>query len=198
MDSQNSLSQIKKIIIDSINLKQSILESHATLQSISKAIDLVESVFEENGKIMLAGNGGSAADAQHIAAEFVGRFQIERPGLAAISLCTDPSIVTGVANDYGYEIVFARQIDALGKPGDLFIGITTSGRSKNILNAIKYSRQRRMKTIVLCGEHADFEDDVDVTIKVPASVTARIQECHIMIGHIICSIVEKQIFKNCE
>ena len=155
---------------------------------------VVASVLLNGGTILLAGNGGSAADAQHISAEFVSRFAFDRPGLAAIALTTDTSALTAIGNDYGYEQVFARQVQAVGRSEDLFIGISTSGTSKNILNALQTASERSIKTCFLTGEYKRGYSCIDYEINVPSSNTARIQECHITIGHAICGIAEKLIF----
>lgn len=157
--------------------------------------------LQSGGKILLCGNGGSAGDAQHIAAELVVRYKggNERRALAAIALTTDSSILTACGNDYGYDQVFARQVDALGNIGDCFIAITTSGNSNNIIEALKSARQRGLVTILLTGESggkilANHSDLVDHTLKVPSEETARVQESHIMLGQILCSLIEKQLF----
>ncbi|MCX5706188.1 MAG: SIS domain-containing protein, partial [Candidatus Omnitrophica bacterium] len=138
------------------------------------------------------GNGGSASDAQHIAAELVGRFRKERKGLAAISLTTNTSILTSLANDYGYDIVFARQIEALAEKFDLAIGISTSGKAKNVALGIKQAKKMGLKTIGLTGgDGGELAKLVDISLIVPSSVTARIQEAHITIGHIICELIEE-------
>ena len=153
---------------------------------------MISDCLAEGGKLLLFGNGGSAADAQHLAAEFVvGRFVVERAGLAAIALTTDSSILTAVANDYGFERVFARQIEALGRPGDVAIGISTSGNSANVLAAMKQAANQNLKTIGLSGKDGGLLVRAsNVSVTVPAVNTARIQECHIAIGHIWCELVE--------
>jgi D-sedoheptulose 7-phosphate isomerase len=145
-----------------------------------------------------AGNGGSAADAQHLAAEFVSRFEFDRPGLPSISLSTDTSMLTAISNDYGYEKLFSRQLEAQGTKGDVFIGITTSGKSPNIFKGFEAANKIGMKTIALVGENGidDKNIHIDVILNVNSLSTARIQECHITIGHILCGIVEKEIFKE--
>jgi D-sedoheptulose 7-phosphate isomerase len=158
---------------------------------IVEATLLISDCLAARGKLLLFGNGGSAADAQHLAAEFVGRFIIERPGLAAIALTTDSSILTAMANDYGFDRVFARQIEALGRPGDVAIGLSTSGNSANVLAAMKQAANQGLKTIGLCGKDGGLLAGAsDVSVTVPAVNTARIQECHIAIGHIWCELVE--------
>jgi len=160
-------------------------------RQIVEAARLISDCLAAGGKLLLFGNGGSAADAQHLAAEFVGRFVVERPGLAAIALTTDSSILTAVANDYGFERVFARQIEALARPGDVAIGISTSGNSANVLAAMKQAANQNLKTIGLSGKDGGLLPRAsNVCVIVPAANTARIQECHIAIGHIWCELVE--------
>jgi len=180
-------------IEQSIATKQAILHSEACLKSISDAAALCVLALKNGNKILLAGNGGSAADAQHIAAEMVGRFEKERPGLAAIAITTDTSALTAIANDYGYEKVFSRQVEGLGQNGDVFIGISTSGNSANIVAAVATAKQKGMKTIALCGAGGKLKDLCDTSINVPSSRTATVQESHIMIGHILCSLIDNEL-----
>jgi D-sedoheptulose 7-phosphate isomerase len=147
------------------------------------------------GKILLAGNGGSAADAQHIAGELVSRFQFDRPGLAAVALTTDTSILTAIGNDYGYELLFARQIQALGRKGDVFIGYSTSGKSPNILNALQEARRLGLISIGFTGNReAPMRQMCDHLLDVPSAETPKIQEGHLVLGHILCGLVEREIF----
>lgn len=186
---------IKNEIQKSIKTKKKILEDIDLLESIKKASKLCIECFENDKKIMLAGNGGSAADAQHIAGELVSKFYFDRAGLNAISLTTDTSILTAIGNDYGYEKLFERQIQANGAREDLFIGISTSGNSRNIIFALEECKRKGIKTVGLTGQKESKMDELcDVTIKVPSSSTPNIQESHIMIGHIICAIIEEEIF----
>jgi phosphoheptose isomerase len=162
--------------------------------AIARAAELLRDAVLAGGKLLLCGNGGSAADAQHIAAELVGRFVRDRRPLAAIALTTDTSTLTSIANDYGYEHVFARQIHALGAPGDVLVAITTSGTSRNVVAAVAAARARGMKVIGLTGgTGAAFAAACDVGIAVPSTVTARIQECHITIGHVLCEVIDEAI-----
>ena len=148
--------------------------------------------LRSGGKVLLAGNGGSAADAQHIAGEFVSRFEFDRPGLAAVALTTDTSILTAHSNDFGFETVFSRQIEALAQPGDVALGISTSGTSKNVLLALQAANQRGCVTIAFTGEKgADCAAEAKLAFKAPSSITARVQECHLLIGHLLCDVVEK-------
>ena len=152
--------------------------------------------LKSGNKVLFCGNGGSAADAQHLAAELIGRFQKERRSLASVALTTDTSILTAVANDYGYDEVFARQVEGLGRSGDVLIGISTSGNSANVVKAALKARDTGMHTIAFTGEGGGkLKDICDITVAVPSKVTARIQEMHIMVGHIICELVEEEYDK---
>jgi D-sedoheptulose 7-phosphate isomerase len=161
------------------------------IKEIEAGCDLMKSTIKHGGKIYLAGNGGSAADAQHIAAELTGRFVKERKPLPGLALTTDTSALTAIANDYGYEHVFSRQLQAFAKPADLFIGISTSGNSKSILNALKIAADIGCRTIGLSGRGGGaMTNACDINIVVPSETTARVQECHILIGHIFCKAVD--------
>ncbi len=187
---------LKELIInDLINSHIAVAESLKALEpQIQAACELCTTTILRGGKILLAGNGGSAADAQHIAAEFVGRFVKNRKSYAAIALTTDTSALTAIANDYGFERVFSRQIEGLGNENDVFIGITTSGSSPNIVEAIEVARHKGLKTIVLTGRDGGILRGVgDVELIVPSDITARIQEMHILIGHLICEYVDEQL-----
>ncbi len=151
--------------------------------------------LRHGGKILLAGNGGSAADAQHMAGEYVSRFMFDRPGLAAIALTTDTSIITAIGNDYGYEKLFARQIQALGRAGDVFIGYSTSGRSENILHGFETARNGGLTCIGFTGNRGGpMRELCDILLEVPAGQTPKIQEGHFVLGHIICALVERAMF----
>lgn len=179
---------IKKYIENHIQVANSLSNTIPTITKIGK---VCLSAIQNNNKIMLAGNGGSAADAQHIAAEFVGRFVRERQALPAIALTTDTSALTAIANDYGYPYVFSRQISGLGKAGDVFIGISTSGNSPNIIEAVKVAKSKNITTIGLLGKGGGkVKDLVDYSLIVPSNTTTFIQEMHIMIGHLICEYVD--------
>lgn len=167
---------------------------HAALDpvEIARAADLMRDAVLAGKKVLICGNGGSAADAQHIAAELVGRFVVERRPLAAIALTTDTSALTAIANDYGYEHVFSRQVEALGAEGDILIAITTSGTSKNVVAAATAARARGMKIIGLTGaKGAAFVASCDAGVAVPSNITARTQECHIAIGHLLCEVLDE-------
>lgn len=188
-----------KIVIDqiqaSIDTKQTILTDFELLYNIGKAATKVTQAYQNNEKTLIAGNGGSAADAQHIAGEFVSRFYFDRPGLPSIALSTDTSIITAIGNDYGYEKLFSRQVQAQGNEGDVFIGISTSGNSVNIIEALKECKKKGIYTIGLTGQTGgQMAELCDIILKVPSRETPRIQESHILIGHIICCIVEDTIF----
>ncbi|HFZ5204587.1 TPA: D-sedoheptulose 7-phosphate isomerase [Campylobacter jejuni] len=186
---------IKGHFTDSILVKEQILKDENLITLIKNASLEVIKAYKNGNKTLLAGNGGSAADAQHIAGEFVSRFYFDRPGIASIALSTDTSILTAIGNDYGYENLFARQVQAQGVKGDVFIGISTSGNSKNILKALELCKQKEIISIGLSGASGRAMNELcDYCIKVPSTCTPRIQEAHILIGHIICAIVEEELF----
>ncbi|RAZ51446.1 D-sedoheptulose 7-phosphate isomerase [Campylobacter hyointestinalis] len=186
---------IKSHFEDSIQVKNQILQDKAIIELIQKVALITTNAYKNGFKTMLAGNGGSAADAQHIAGEFVSRFYFDRPGIPSIALTTDTSILTAIGNDYGYDRLFARQVQAQGVKGDIFIGISTSGNSANIIEALKVCKEKEIISIGLTGQSGGKMADLcDYCIKVPSNCTPRIQESHIVIGHIICAIVEEKIF----
>ncbi|ECO3667769.1 TPA: D-sedoheptulose 7-phosphate isomerase [Campylobacter jejuni] len=192
---ENLNSYIKEHFTDSILVKEQILKDENLITLIKNASLEVVKAYKNGNKTLLAGNGGSAADAQHIAGEFVSRFYFDRPGIASIALSTDTSILTAISNDYGYENLFARQVQAQGVKGDVFIGISTSGNSKNILKALELCKQKEIISIGLSGASGGAMNELcDYCIKVPSTCTPRIQEAHILIGHIICAIVEEELF----
>jgi D-sedoheptulose 7-phosphate isomerase len=165
------------------------------VEQIKRAVDDCVGALQAGNKLLFAGNGGSAADAQHWAGELVSRFYYDRPGLAAIALTTDTSILTAIGNDYGYDYVFARQIEALGRRGDVFLAISTSGNSKNILRAISAAKERGIVVIGLTGQGGGaMAAECDLCIRVPSSETPRIQEGHEFIGHTMCALIEARIF----
>jgi D-sedoheptulose 7-phosphate isomerase len=165
-------------------------------ESIIKAADLISATFRSGGKLLLAGNGGSAADCQHMAAEFVSRLtkELERPGLPAIALTTDTSFLTAFSNDINFDGVFARQVQALSKPGDTLLGISTSGNSRNVLQAVELAQKLGVQSVGLCGKGGKIADLATVSIRVPSINTQHIQECHLCIEHIICELVEQALF----
>ena len=190
----DSLNIIRGYIDKSISVKKRLLEDDQCIKNVSAVTELIVNAFQNNGHLFLAGNGGSAGDSQHIAAEFVSRFMFDRPGLPAIALTTDTSALSAIGNDYGFERLFERQLQALARPGDIFIGITTSGKSPNIIKALNYARSNDISAVVLCGEGGDAKNKADLAICVPSNETPFIQESHICIGHIICGLVEDKIF----
>jgi D-sedoheptulose 7-phosphate isomerase len=175
-------------ILEHIEIAQKVL---ALESDILKAAQLCKEAILRGQKILIAGNGGSAADAQHIAAEFVGRYEKARHSMPAIALTVDTSALTAISNDFGFEAVFSRQIEGLGQEGDVFIGISTSGNSPNIIKAVESARQKKLKIILFLGKNGGIlRGQGDIDILIPSERTARIQEMHILIGHIICSFVE--------
>ena len=186
---------IKDLILKSISVKNDLYDNDLIIEEIMNAANICIDALKSNNKILLAGNGGSAADSQHIAAELVGRFYINREALPAIALTTDTSAITAIGNDFGFENIFSRQLEALGNKGDVFIGFSTSGNSENIIRAAKFSKENEIKVIAVTGSSGGKLIDVnDIIIKSPSDDIPRIQETHIMIGHIICEIIEKEIF----
>lgn len=182
--------RIKDILLESIQVKEELLRT--SIGKIIEITDIITDSLKKNGKIIFFGNGGSASDSQHLAAELVGRFKKDRNALPAIALTTNTSILTALANDYGYEIVFAKQIEALGQKNDVAIGISTSGRAKNVVLGIKQAKKMGMKTVAFTGaDGGELAKLTEVSLVVPSSVTARIQEAHITVGHIICELVEQ-------
>ena len=162
---------------------------------IEQAVALCVDALKAGRKILFAGNGGSAADAQHWAGELVSRFYYDRPGLPAIALTTDTSILTAIGNDYGYDYTFARQIEALGQEGDVFVAISTSGRSKNIMRALEACEAKGVRVIGFTGEHGgDMKDRCDICFRMPSGETPRIQEGHEFIGHLLCALIESEMF----
>ena len=187
--------QVSRSIRASIAVKERLLASAEILSMVAKASGIVVDALNQGNKVLLFGNGGSAADAQHIAAEFVGRFAFDRPALPALALSENSSSLTAIGNDYGFDVVFSRQIEALGRPGDVAIGISTSGNSRNVIKAMSAAKTIGLQTIGLTGcKGGELENAVDHCICVPSNETPRIQECHILIGHILSDLVERTIF----
>ncbi|MDD3079321.1 MAG: D-sedoheptulose 7-phosphate isomerase [Paludibacter sp.] len=186
---------IESRIQSSIDVKQKILNDKVLLEKIESVADMLVNALKNGHKILFCGNGGSAADAQHLAAELSGRFYFDRDPLPAEALHCNTSYLTAVANDYGYNAVYARMIKGSGFEGDVLIGLSTSGNSTNILNAFEEARNNKMKTVAMTGSTGGkMKDVVDVLLNIPSDDTPRIQESHIMVGHIICEIVEAKIF----
>ena len=191
------MNEIENIISESIAVKQRLLADKRLVETIFSIKELLVDTFRNGGKVLLCGNGGSASDAQHIAAELSGRFYIDRKPLYAEALHCNTSYMTSVSNDYGYEMVFARLIEAEAKENDVVIGLSTSGNSANIVKAFEAAQAKKAKTIALVGENeGKMQKFADISINVPSAVTPRIQEAHILIGHIICELVEKELFGN--
>ncbi len=188
------LTQIRERISESIALKQAILADDHLISIIARVAASCVEAYRRGNRVILAGNGGSAADAQHIAAEFVSRFEFDRPGLPALAITTDTSMLTAISNDYGYEQLFRRQLEANGRAGDIFIGISTSGNSRNVLLALQRCPDLGIAAIGLAGSRGHIGEHCDLCIRVPSTSTPRIQEAHIMIGHIVCGLVESALF----
>ncbi|QOP43154.1 D-sedoheptulose 7-phosphate isomerase [Sulfurimonas sediminis] len=187
---------IKDQIRKSYETKQAIYENEDLLNKIEEvAQKCVELYRNTDKKTILAGNGGSAADAQHIAAELVGRYGFDRPSIPSLALTTDTSNLTAIGNDYGYDQVFSRQLEGMGQEGDIFIGISTSGNSANIIKAFESAKKKKIMTVALTGrDGGKMAEMADIALIVPSDATPRIQESHILIGHILCDIIEKEIF----
>lgn len=187
--------KIKNIIASSISVKENILNNEALITSVNDCVDLIVTAFKNGNKVLFCGNGGSAADAQHLAAEFSGRFYTDRDALPAEALHCNTSYLTAVANDYSYDVIYSRLIKGIGKKGDVLVGLSTSGNSKNILNAFETAKEKGMITIGFTGDTGGKMAAVsDHLLNVPSTDTPRIQESHIMLGHIICQLVEEQYF----
>ncbi len=191
----SNLNKIKDIIEQSIKAKQSILANNTFVAAINKCADEISKSFTNGNKLLLCGNGGSAADAQHIAAEFSGRFYKDRKALPAEALHVNTSYLTSVGNDYGFDVVYSRMIEGIGNAGDVLIAISTSGNSDNIVKAMQAAKEKGMTCIALTGESGgSLLHLADITLNVPSTETPRIQEAHILIGHIICQLVEEKLF----
>lgn len=187
--------RIKEIIQASIDVKTKVLTDAAMVAKIEEVTHVVTEAFKAGNKVLFCGNGGSAADAQHLAAEFSGRFYTDRDPLPSEALHCNTSYLTAVGNDYGYDVVYSRIIKGMGKPGDVLIGLSTSGNSVNIMKAMEQAKQNGMITVALTGETGGkLKDMCDHLLNVPSKDTPRIQESHIMIGHIICELVERNLF----
>jgi D-sedoheptulose 7-phosphate isomerase len=185
---------VKSNIEESLALKQTLLQDQALIETVGKVGQHLAQALENGGKVFFFGNGGSAADAQHLAAELVGRFERERQALPGIALTVNTSSLTAIGNDYSYESVFARQLEGLGKRGDVAVGISTSGKSPNVIAALRAAKAIGIGTIGMTGHSgAQMVGLVDYLIAVPAKRTARVQEAHILIGHILCEIIETRV-----
>jgi D-sedoheptulose 7-phosphate isomerase len=189
------MEKIKDIIESSINIKQQLLENKDLLQMISVIVDKIVIAFRNGNRVYFCGNGGSAADAQHLAAEFSGRFYSDRKALPAEALHCNTSYLTAVANDYSFDNIYSRLIDGFGEEDDVLIGLSTSGNSSNIIKAFESAKKKRMLTVALTGESGGkVKSFCDHLINIPSNDTPRIQESHIMVGHIICQLVEEKYF----
>lgn len=194
---QAFLEEARSYLLQSQKALSAAAESQEFLGRVAAISEAIVNCFKAGGKVLLAGNGGSAADAQHIAGEFLSRLNFDRNPLAAIALTVDTSVLTAIGNDYGYEQVFERQVHGLGKPGDVFIGISTSGRSPNILRALRKARELGLVTVGFCGARkGDMLDLCDIALCAPSESTPLIQQIHITCAHIICGEVEKQLFRQ--
>jgi D-sedoheptulose 7-phosphate isomerase len=189
------MENIKNIVQASINVKQDILQNEALLQTVQQCIAILVKAFKNGNKVLFCGNGGSAADAQHLAAEFSGRFYLDRDALPAEALHCNTSYLTAVANDYNYDVIYARMVKGFGNKGDVLIGLTTSGNSANICKAFEVAKEKEMITIAFTGlTGGSIKALANYLINVPSTDTPRIQESHIMLGHIICQMVEAEYF----
>lgn len=188
--------KIKQIIEASIETKKKVLQNEGLLDTINDLVDIITKAFKNGNRVYFCGNGGSAADAQHLAAEFSGRFYIDRDALPAEALHCNTSYLTAVANDYGYDLIYSRLINGIGQAGDILIGLSTSGNSPNILKAFETARTKKIVTVGFTGDTGGKMAALsDHLINVPSKDTPRIQESHIMLGHIICELVEAKYFK---
>ena len=186
---------IKEQIKKSYETKQNIYEDNDLLDKNTDVAKRYVELYKTDKKTILAGNGGSAADAQHIAAELVGRYGFDRPSIPSLALTTDTSNLTAIGNDYGYDKVFSRQLEGMGQSGDIFIGISTSGNSQNLINAFEVAKKKGILSIALVGKDGGkMAKMADIALVVPSDSTPRIQESHILIGHILCEIIENEIF----
>jgi len=189
--------RVQRSIASSIEAKQQLLQDPSLISIVGRVSEACIRALRGGNKLLLFGNGGSAADTQHIATEIVGRFAFERPALPALALSVDTSALTAVSNDYGFDHAFSRQVEALGREGDVALGFSTSGNSPNVLRAISSAKKMKLHTVAFTGRSGGrlrISPDVDDCVSVPSDVTARIQECHLLIGHIICELVEEELF----
>ena len=188
---------VKKEFSESVSVKEQILQSESISRKIAEAAELLTNAYKNGFKAIFAGNGGSAADSQHLAGELVSKFYYDRPGLPAIALTVDSSIMTAIGNDYGFDYLFKRQLESNAVIGDVFIGITTSGNSSNIIEALRYCKEKGIKSICFNGKDGgkiEKENLADINIIIPSTSTPRIQESHLVIGHILCAIIEMEMF----
>ncbi len=189
------MTRIKQVIEESVSLKTLLLKDEAFLMEIEKVKDVMVKALKDGKKILWCGNGGSAADSQHLAAEFSGRFYYDRPPLRSEALHVNTSYLTAVANDYSYDVIYSRMVKAMGDKGDVLVGISTSGNSKNIVLAFEQAKENGMITIGFTGNGGGkMNEGADYILDIPSKDTPRVQECHIMVGHILCELVEAEIF----
>ena len=189
------MEKIKNIIQDSVDVKNKILQDDKLMQTVKDCVYILVTAFKNGNKVLFCGNGGSAADAQHLAAELSGRFYTERDALPAEALHCNTSYITAIGNDYGYDVIYSRLVKGIGIKGDVLVGLSTSGNSKNILNAFEVAKEKGLITIAFTGESGGkLKKLADHLINVPSDDTPRIQESHIMLGHIICQLTEEQVF----
>jgi D-sedoheptulose 7-phosphate isomerase len=189
------MEKIKNIIGASVEIKQKVLQDEILLRTIGSVVDVIVNAFKDGKRVYFCGNGGSAADAQHLAAEFSGRFYTDRKALPAEALHCNTSYLTAVANDYSFDVIYSRIIDGIGQQGDVLIGLSTSGESENIVKAFETARQKKMITVGFTGAGGGKLKNIsDYLINIPSADTPRIQESHIMVGHIICQLVEEKYF----
>ena len=188
-------STVIKNIQDAISLKQQLLADEGLHHVVSQIADLIEGCYKKGGKVLFCGNGGSAADAQHLAAELSGRYYYDRPPLFAEALHVNTSNLTAVANDYSFDEVYSRLVEAMGRPGDVLIGLSTSGNSPNVVNAMKKARKIGLTTVGFTGENGGLlKNSCDYLVAIPSEDTPRIQECHMLMGHTVCQLVEGMLF----
>jgi D-sedoheptulose 7-phosphate isomerase len=184
-------------LLDGVSLRE--LAARELAEPLAQAAEVIGRALQAGGKLLICGNGGSAADAQHYATELVARlYKRERPAMAAIALTTDTSALTALANDYGFDRVFSRQVEALGRPGDVLLGLSTSGNSANVLSAMAEAGRRSMKIIVFVGQGGQMGAQADVTLSVPSANTMRVQEIHLALGHVLCKLVEEMVYPDPE
>lgn len=189
------MTRIKQVIEESVSLKTLLLKDEAFLKEIEKVKDVMVKALKDGKKILWCGNGGSAADSQHLAAEFSGRFYYDRPPLRSEALHVNTSYLTAVANDYSYDVIYSRMVKAMGDKGDVLVGISTSGNSKNIVLAFEQAKENGMISIGFTGNGGGkMKEKADYILDIPSKDTPRVQECHIMVGHILCELVEAEIF----
>jgi D-sedoheptulose 7-phosphate isomerase len=195
--SSEYLNLVQEQVQDSLAVKRALLQDSDLLSATVSVSEMIADALQNHHKLLLFGNGGSAADAQHIAAEFVGRYRCERRALPALALTVNPSSLTAIGNDYGFEVIFSRQVEAFGVAGDVALGISTSGNSENIIRALQQAKEMGMKTIALTGATGGrLRSSADYCLAVPSGDTPRVQECHILLGHIICEIVERRLYEE--